>query len=291
MKRKKPLLLTAVSMMFLFFSNRLIGQPYFDVANFYYQHSPDKSLFNSDKISLQTNYFNLSLKYGLKLKSDLLVINPFYENLKLNYADEPKQNLHGTGFFLTYFKQWKNPKWQTAFVAFPRINSDFKNIDGNDFQVGGVVLGILKKSETLSYKFGVYYNSDFFGPRVVPMIGIDWRPSDKVRIFGVLPVSLNFEYKLGKRFYTGAEIYFITTSYRYDDFYFLRVDDHHVKLYFDTYVTKHVVVSLQAGQSVLRKYQSGFRSGGETNYTNLDVNDGLLLRAGLIYRMRTDGEK
>lgn len=291
MKRKENVFFAVVFFLFLAFAEKLFCQPYFDVANFYFQYSPDQSLINVDKNSLKTNYGYASIKFPVKLKNDLLVINTFYENIQINYGGGATQKLYGTGFFMTYLRQWKNEKWKTAFIAIPRINSDFENIDRNDFQIGGVVLGIYKKSETLSYKFGTYVNSDFFGPYIMPLIGMDWRPSEKVKFFCVLFSNLNFEYKISKRFYAGVEANFITNSYRYDDFYFLRIDDRHVKIYIDTYVTKNVVMSLHMGQSIFRKYQSGFRTDGKTDYTNLEVNDGLLIRTGLVYRIRQDKKK
>jgi hypothetical protein len=270
---------------------KVSGQPYFDIANVYYQQSPDNSLYHSDETPVKTEAAAARLKAAFKIKKDLLIVNPYFEYYKFKISESPEQKLYNTGLALTYLKQWKDEKWSTAFVAVPRISSDFKNIDENDYQLGGAVLGIYKKSETLVYKLGIYYNSEFFGPFVTPLVGIEWKPNPRLRIFGVIPNYFNVEYKFSKTFYTGFESNFILNSFRFEDNSFLRVDDNHLKIYFDTYVTKNIVINLQIGQSVTRRYRTGTRENGTTNYTNLNVNDGLLLRAGFFYRLRLDENK
>jgi uncharacterized protein DUF6268 len=267
------------------------AQPYFDIANIYYQQSPDNSLYHADENPLKTQLISASLQAAFEIKKDYVIINPFCDYYKLQFSESPEQKLYGIGLALTYLKQWKNEKWSTAFVAIPRINSDMKKVNDNDYQMGGVLLGIYKKNENVSYKFGAYYNSEFFGPFIIPLLGIEWKASDKLSIFGVLPNQLNLEYKFNKTFYGGVELVCGTNSYRYDDYYFLRIDDNHLKIYLDTYLSKNIVFNIQAGQSVLRKYRIGHRENGSPNYTELDLNDGLLFRAGIAYRLRLDEKK
>ncbi|HKR06594.1 MAG TPA: DUF6268 family outer membrane beta-barrel protein, partial [Bacteroidia bacterium] len=268
-----------------------VAQPYFDIANIYYQQSPDNSLIHSDENPLKTQLVSASVQAAFKIKKDYFIINPFCDYYQLQFSFPGKQELYGTGLSLTYLKQWKNEKWSTAFVAIPRVNSDMKKVDGDDYQIGGALLGIYKKNENLSYKFGVYYNSEFFGPFILPLLGIEWKVSPGLNIFGVLPNQLNLQYEFSKIFYGGIKLAFITNSYRVDDHSFLRINDNHVKINLDTYFTKNIVFNLQAGQSVLRKYRTGFRENGSTNYMNLNVNDGLIFRAGIIYRLRLDEKK
>ncbi len=267
------------------------AQPYFDIANIYYQQSPDNSLYHSDENPLKTQLISASLQAAFKIKKDYVNFNPFCDYYQLQFSLPGKQELYGMGLGLTYLKQWRNEKWSTAFVVIPRLNSDLKKVDGNDYQVGGALLSTYKKNEKLSYKFGVYYNSEFFGPYILPLLGINWKVSPRLDIFGVLPNQLNIEYKISKVFYTGVKLAFITNSYRFDDHDFLRVNDNHVKVFLDTYLTKNIVFNIQAGQSVLRKYRTGFRENGSTNYNDLKVNDGLILRAGIAYRLRLDEKK
>lgn len=268
---------------------RSFSQPYFDVANFYYQKSPTQSLFHSNDNEIKSQLFFANFNVAIKLKEDYFIINPFFEHYQLNYSENKK--FYGIGIPLTYRKQWKNSKWQTTFAIVPRINSDLDKVDANDYQIGGALLAIYKKSESLSFKFGVYYNSEFFGPFIIPLAGLQWNESERLNIFGVLPRIMNIEYKFNKHFYGGIELNFTTNSYRYDDYYFIRINDNYVKIYFDTYVNKNIVITLQAGQSFNRKYRTGFRENGVTHYNNLNVNDGLIIKAGLTYRLRLNEKK
>lgn len=292
MKAKKNRSATSIFLfVLLFWMKQSNAQPFFDVANIYWQQSPNKSLYHSNENSLKTNLISASLQAAFKVKKDYVIINPFADYYELRFWENPKQKLYGIGMSLTYLKQWKNEKWSTAFVAIPRLNTEMKNVSGNDYQMGGAVLATYKKNEKLSYKFGVYYNSEHFGALVVPLIGVEWKVSEKLGIFGVFPNQLNLEYKFNKTFYAGFEANFIINSYRFADDSFLRMDDNHVKIYLDTYLTKNIVLNLQAGQSVLRKYRTGVRENGTTHYNELDVNDGVLFKAGIVYRIRMDEKK
>jgi len=267
------------------------AQPYFDIANIYYQQSPGKSLFHSDENHLKTQLISVNLRAAFKIRNDRIVINPFCDYYRLQFPGNSTRELYGIGMGLTYFRQWKNEKWATAFSIIPRMSSEMKKVNENDYQVGGALLNIYKKNENLSCKFGAYYNSEFFGPYFMPLLGIDWKVSDRLTIFALLPSRVNLEYRLNKRFYTGIEMNFITSSYRYRDDAFLRINDNHAKIFLDAYLTKNIVLNIHAGQTVFRKYKSGFRESGTTTYMDLDVNDGLLLRAGIIYRLRLDQKK
>lgn len=283
----KFLLQLLVVTFLLICQNNSWAQPVFDIANISIQNSPDNSLIKSDNNTLKTQLINAAFGAAIKSKENVLILNPFYDGFKLTF-DNTKQNIYSIGLPITFLKQWKNKNWKTAFVAIPRINSDFKNPRGNDYQFGGAVLVHYKKKETLTYQFGLYYNCEFFGPFVLPLLGIAWRASDRLNIFGVLPNKMTVEYKICRVFYGGLKANFMTNSYRYDDENFLRISDNHLKLFTDIYFTKNIVLSLEAGQSIVRKYKYGIRENGKTTYTDLHVNDGLIFKAGLIYRTRLD---
>jgi hypothetical protein len=273
---------------FICISSAAFAQPFFDVANVYYLQSPDNSLYHSDDYPVKTTLFSANLNAAFKSKEDYFIINPFCDAYQFESPETEKQKLYGMGMSLTWLKQWKNKKWQTAFVAIPRLNSDLKKIDGNDYQAGGAVLAIYKKKETLSYKFGAYYNSEFFGPLILPLLGIEWKASERLNIFGVLPQNLVAEYKFNEHLYGGCAFDLILNSYRFEDDSFFRLDENRMKLFADIYLTKNVVLNLEAGQTFLRKYRKGIREDGVTTYSDVQVNDGLVFKAGLTYRMRMD---
>ena len=266
------------------FAGSLSAQPYFDVLNLHYITSPAKKLTGSNNPS-DVNYFSAQAGLPLKMHDDIFVLNPFYEqyNLLLTSVAGKTQTLSSIGLPLTFLKQWKNKSWKTGFAFIPRLNADFKNIAAHDYQYGGAVLAIYKKKENLNYKFGLYYNSEFFGPFFIPLLGIDWKINDHVNLFGILPGNLELEYKFSPVLYGGINFKSITNSYRFDGISYLKISDNYLKLFLDYYLLKKIVITVEAGYSVLRKYKTG---NSDIDNSAPDFVDGLLLKAGLSYRIR-----
>ena len=225
----------------------------------------------------------------LQTDSDFVLFNPTYENFNVLF-NESQLNLHSVSLPISWLHQWKNKKWKTAFVFIPCMMSDKESaFKYNSYQYGGAVLIIYKKMPALKYKFGVYYNSEFFGPFILPLLGIDWNVDKRLNIFGVLPGSMNVEYKLyPAKLHAGISFKSITNSCRLSEKRFIRINDNHFKLFADIYLQKKHVITLEAGHSVLRKYQNGIRINGENDVVDFDVPDGFLFKVGYSFRIRTD---
>ena len=263
------------------------AQPFIDLVSIYYQYSAADKPRNNNLV--YTNLASVGLTVPLKVDSDFVVINPVYENFRMTFPHVfvPRE-FHSIYMPLSWLHQW-NPVWKTAFVFIPRISSQLDvNINSHDLQFGGAVLTSIQKKETLKYKFGLYYNSEFFRHFFMPLLGIDWNINSKWNLFGVLPGSLNIEYKFRKSMHGGILFRSITSSYRTSGFNFIRVNDNHIKLFLDIYATKNQVISFEAGHTLLRNYRSGYRESGKTEYYAMNVTDGLLFRVAYSFRLRTD---
>lgn len=276
----------------------LMAQPYIDVAGISYQHSPDAAFFGNTKNVLKTGYFYCFLNAPLNLnKKNVLLVSPLFErtNLELNDKKSTGLNLYGAMLGLSYIKTWKNEKWKTILVSVNRISSDFKNITIKHYQPGVALLVTYDRNPKVKYKLGAYYNSEFFGAFVLPLLGLDWKITDRLIFFGMLPRSMALEYKFNKWFYAGINWKAITNTYRFqstnaNDYF--KLEESQVRLFTDIYFTKHIVLNLEAGHSFLRSYH--LRSESQRlsgNPAELDVNEGLLLKAGLYYRFRLDDLK
>jgi hypothetical protein len=266
----------------------LRAQPFLDVVSAYYQYSAaDKPVHNN---TLYTELASVALTIPLKIDSDYFVISPVYENFTvifpLTFVD---RQFHAGYVPLTWLHRW-NTRWKTAFVFIPRVSSALnEGISGDDMQYGGAVLASYERKTTLKYKTGVYYNSEFFGPFFMPLLGIDWNISPRLNLFGVLPGSMNLEYKFNKSVHGGVIFRSITNSYRTFGYNYIRVNDNHLKLFMDFYLAKSHAISIEAGHTILRKYVSGFRKQGDEMNYSMNVTDGLLFRVGYSLRIRTDG--
>lgn len=257
-----------------------LSQPYIDIVNFRYLHSP-KSIESYSGRSLSLQYFNFS--------TNLPITNPERKVMMLAspYADrwtlpmEGQKDLQLQSFALpvtTIFSL--NEKWNLSTTIIVRNNSS--NTDKKDWQLGGAVITGRKKSDALTYRFGLYMNSEFFGIFIVPLAGIHWKINRNTQVFGLLPGNLVFEKKAGNKTYYGAGFRSMTNSYGHHEMYY-RIDENQLGLYIDQHLTKNIVLNLEAGHSLFRKIRTGTRyQKGE----RLDVQNSIYLKAAIAYRMR-----
>ena len=265
------------SVVLVLFSYTCQAQPYFDVAAFRFHHLPA----GNNDATLETNWLQAEISLPKKIKEDVFVVSPFFEMYDFSFGN----NVYGFALPLTYVKQWKKEKWKTAFTVIPRLNSDLKNISSDDYQAGAAVLFTYKKKENLKFKFGTYYNSEFFGFFMLPLAGIDWNISERLNLFGILPNSMNIEYKaLLKKIHCGLSFKSVTNSFRYENESYLKVQDNHIKIYADAYLLKHVVLNIEAGHTVWKKYSVGF----DDDENKLGFKNNFIFRMALSYRLRLD---
>jgi len=99
----------------------------------------------------------------------------------------------------------------------PRLMSDFKNIDDNHYQFGGMLLYENRFNEKLKMGFGAMYNQEFFGPYMVPLINLNWQLSQRWSVIGLLPVYAKIKYNINNRLNAGISHFGLTTTYRLGD--------------------------------------------------------------------------
>jgi len=267
---------------------QLSAQPYLDLASVKYQYSPDAGGFRR---SFQPNHFTYSsavINIPLVFKdSSVLLFGPSAEHWRISSTALPGLlSLKGIAIPVTFVKPL-NPTWTGTVVLIPRWNGSETFHFKNDQQIGGAFLLTYKKSSILKYKFGLYYNREFFGNFFVPMAGIDWKINNRLQLFGVLPGNLVLERKVTNHFYYGATFRSITTSYRYGNLKnFVRMDDNQLQAFADMYLTKNIVLNAEAGHSLFRRFRTGISHAKPKYIVRDKFNDDLLFRLALVYRMR-----
>lgn len=146
--------------------------------------------------------------------------------------------------------QLKNPKVKFTGLIIPRIaGADLGSSFSDVFQLGVYSLFTVTTSEKFRYKFGLYYNRDFFGNFFVPLVGVDWKVSDRFSLFGTLPQSFKASYAiLLSRVNAGLAFRSLTRSFRGEDVNtFVRYNELQFKTFFDFYITKKNVVFVEGG--------------------------------------------
>jgi len=146
--------------------------------------------------------------------------------------------------------QLKNPKMKFTGLIIPKISGEDLGASFSDvFQLGIYSLFTVTESDKFRYKFGLYYNREFFGNFFVPMVGVDWKVSNRFSIYGTLPNSMKFSYALHpKRINGGLAFRTMARSFRGEDVNtFVRYNELQLKTFFDFYITPKNVVFVEGG--------------------------------------------
>ena len=264
----------------------VIAQPYIDPFNIRYTYGFNNgNKTNNNATPFSHIYIGPDLPFKLK-KGSLFVFSPFFDSWNIDSSSDKSYLpvVSSIGLAVTTIIPLDTNHWSLNVTAIPRINSQGLQLD-NSFQMGGVVLAVYKKNKDLTYKFGVYVNTEFFGFFVLPLVGIAWKINDRNNLFGVLPGRLTYEHKLGDNFYTGTTFRTITNSYRLNSGNYLRIEDHQLSAYLDFYATKHIVFTGEVGYGMYRQLDQGAEH--NKNYL-IDYNwaDGMFIKICASYRIR-----
>lgn len=146
--------------------------------------------------------------------------------------------------------QLKNPKVKFTGLIIPKIaGADLSAFFSDVFQLGVYSLFTVTESDKFRYKFGLYYNREFFGNFFVPLVGVDWKVSDRFSIYGTLPNSMKFSYAIApSKINAGLAFRSMTRSFRGEDVNtFVRYNELQLKAFFDFYITPKNVVFVEGG--------------------------------------------
>lgn len=267
------------------------AQPFFDILQLYKYQSPFNDLFQNQGGQISSASFRANSV--VKLGDHRLL--PGIAGESTDAQQEITKDyirFYSVELPLTFLFSHRDPKHKTAFVFVQGLNGQFNPLVlENHYQAGGAILHTIEKRSGLKYKFGLYYNAEFFGPFILPLAGIDWNVNSRLNVFGVLPNSMNIEYKFSNYIRGGIALKTFTNSYRIknDADVFLKFQDNHLKIFCDLYISKNMVFSLEGGHSVLRKLRLGEKENDHIRYDSFNSHNNRVFRAGLIYRIRLDG--
>ena len=277
----------------------LASQPIFDVLNIKYQYFPNQYFKNaSDKKT--DSEFDATLMIPL-IQKDSNAILAGVNYRRINSNDELHMfGLHSFGLFIGYDYKWKNKKWSTTGIFIPKISADEFSLRGKNVQYGGVVLFKYKHTIKIHYHLGLYYNRELFGNYFIPLIGINWRASDRITVYGNLPAAINMEYKISSSFYTGISyVSFTSTTSLHNNFgeLFLKEGDKPIgyaqlRLFLNWYIREKIVLFLDPGVTYNRKYSLYTYSDEKFNFNSAGslskTKNGFFVMAGVAYRIRLD---
>jgi hypothetical protein len=237
---KRSILLITIATIVCFESN---AQYFVDIFSF------NRQSFNVPN-GAQTNDLFVNAFIPKVLKSgNTFFVRAHYEKLDLK-KDSLSASYSSVTLPVGMQVQLKNPKWKFTGLIIPKIaGADMGAAFSDVFQIGAYSLFTVTESEKFRYKFGLYYNREFFGNFFVPLAGIDWKVTDRFSLFGTLPQSFKASYAIvPSRVNGGLAFRSMTRSFRGEDNNtFVRYNELQFKTFFDFYLTPKNVVYIEGG--------------------------------------------
>lgn len=176
---------------------------------------------------------------------------PTMSSLKDNF------NLHGI-ILRTGLIYKLNSKSTLQVLFAPRYMSDFNASFSESLQLGGVLMFEKVKSPTYTYRVGVFYNQEFFGPYVVPVFYLDWSMTSKFKITGLIPIYGKIYYQASDKFSAGLHFIGLTTTYKINDQnlknYYVDRRSIDLSLFGNVHLFNNVFLEARAGYSLTKDY-------------------------------------
>jgi hypothetical protein len=152
----------------------------------------------------------------------IINLNHFYFNLQGEpepaFPAEVANPVIVNGIILrTGIRQYFSDGRQLQVLVMPRLMSDFRNLDGNSFMLGAAAIYKKTYRDELSVGFGAVYNTELFGPYLVPVLDLYWQFAEKWRIWGMIPITARVEYDVSEDMMVGFNHFGLITTYALGD--------------------------------------------------------------------------
>lgn len=207
------------------------------------------------------------------------------------------RNVYGLTPIIGY--RWRtSPRLELTALALPGLNSDLRVVVAEDITWGGIVRAVYRATPQLAYRLTMGYRQQFYGPQYVLLLGLDWHPAARWRVFGDLPTSLTLSYALTQQVNVGFNLTGINTAYRLlpDNQYF-QYQQGHYGLFAEYYLSSHWALRFTTAYSVTRRLDAYSRYdqwtstidyiglGKAPTALNPTIDKGVAFRVALSYRV------
>ncbi|MFM7078572.1 MAG: hypothetical protein ACKOYC_02150 [Bacteroidota bacterium] len=253
------------------------AQPYFDVAGVQYWQSPAAA--HSDSVGEAC--FVASFSVPIKLDGGAtLLVGANYDSRKLLDAAWQPNKLSALSVPITYVIQSSDSSRSLSVSCINRLGYVGAFSTDNTWQIGGMLIGGKRLSSTFFLRAGAYVKQEFFGFYFLPLVGCDWKISERWRLFGLMPSNMRLQHQLNEKLNVGMSFRSFSTSFRKPSGGYVKVFDNHVFAYGDLKVASKVVLVLEAGYSGMRRV-----SDWEPGLEFVTDSPGPLFKLGLFYRV------
>lgn len=295
---KKTLCLTILLFLYLNFCpiQSVFSQDFIDLINVGVDYSPVNKYEGTDSsFKYRQDFINIQVPVVFKNK------DVFLPKISLNqYTISDNENFE---MYICYLQlgYLKNLGKETSLrmAIFPKIASQFKDVDIHHFLVPALAVLQYKQSEKLSYGLGLTYSKEFFGHFVNPAIYIKWRFRENWEFYCDYPSHGYLMYRHKESFNTGIYLSSSTTSIRLSNKYngaYIQKAYANLSLFFDINFTKSFVMRVKGGYSTMRSLDMYAKDdtvpftlslkefGDNRTQLNKDINDAAFFEISLNYR-------
>lgn len=278
-----------------------LGQQIFTIAEANYMLSPNNSYVQKDTNS-NAQFFSGFVTAPIVINEKSTILSGIRGNSwKVKYLPEQiwPTTYYSLGLSLGYNHKFNENK-SFLFILLPRLNSDYRYINSNALQLAVFTTYSKRSSEKFLWKVGMYFSTEFFGPFVVPLFGLNWDINSKLNITGDLPIYAKIKYKVGNSFSTGLGYIALVSSYRltgeFDDAYTSRyaIEPY---AFAEVKFLKQLFFNAKFGYTMGRRYPvyekddrldwqlSFIKFGDDRTQLNPEIQDNFFFEIGLSFKV------
>jgi len=283
----------------------ILAQDYIDIASIYYAYSPANGFENE---SGQTNLSELALQlnFPIVLNDRTILLTGLAasrDRLQLDTNLEGPTSLNSIGFQIGLHHKYSK-KWAASYILLPKIASGPGALSVNDLQIGVASLFSFIKNKNLTYKFGLYANTEKFGPMLVPLAGFYYLSENrKFEITMLLPSMVDLNYALFTKTHVGIGFDSPTSSYYLNKPLYSNQNEYVVKIsnelfaHIKYYLGKSIYFKTEVGYPISRHYEvfnaddkvdfalGNLYFGDKRVQLNHNFDTGLIFKIKLVYRI------
>lgn len=280
------------------------AQSYIDLAKVGVSDTPQNDFDTSDA-STRLTEMSLELTFPKPINDRLVWINGInYEGIQASvFPGIDPVTVHGV-MFRTGFSVVHGESLKGNYFILPKLSSDFKSIGRRDFQIGALALFRKTKSPNFIWQYGALFNTELFGPFVVPLLGFYYfSPSEKLEMNFLLPASADMNYRVGKSLCAGIQFNSMVKSFHLNNRTENNKSSYWVKstneifAYLQFQPIRSLLIQFRIGHSVARRYSAyetddkidlgimAFKIGDDRTRLNPYFADGLIWQMRLAYRL------
>ncbi|HOZ86801.1 MAG TPA: DUF6268 family outer membrane beta-barrel protein [Bacteroidia bacterium] len=283
------------------------SQNYVDILKLNANTTPANTFDTSaSKTTVKEIGADLTVPFKINHKFSLIT-GLIYENIQTKLFAEGNTMTFGSSTLKIGTNIKFNETWSATAVLLPKFASDYVSFGAKDFQMGGIAIAKYKKRDDLVYKFGLYYNTELFGPFFVPMAGLYYLSENKkfeTNLMLPLQADVNYQFipfvHAGVNFNGQIRTYHLNgMSPQHPGTYVARCSNEFF-LYLKFNLSKSLSLQTKVGRSFGRSYRVYDENdrvsfglpatfiGHKRQQLNSDFSDGLLFQFSLLYRFNLD---